>query len=192
MSNAEWILTKNGILEKVKRLLGQIQEQYRDRLMVMAGLPSEVRHSSPKISRGENYKGLPYLVLDYPRCFNRDAVFAVRSFFWWGNFFSVTLQLSGSYKTNAEKRILDGYPLLAAQGFFICLSDDPWQHHFEKEYYQPVSHTGHDEFHQLVLNSPFIKIAAKISLESWDEWDTILPEYFEQLMAIAGGQLPSR
>ena len=60
-------------------------------------LPEEVLIQSPKISRGENYNGLPYVMLDYPRCFGKEDVFAMRTMFWWGNFFSITWHLKGKY-----------------------------------------------------------------------------------------------
>ena len=50
-------------------------------------LPVEFFDVSPKISRGEQYLGLPYVMLDYPRIFSKENVFAIRTFFWWGNYF---------------------------------------------------------------------------------------------------------
>ncbi|MBS1654980.1 MAG: hypothetical protein JSU05_09055, partial [Bacteroidetes bacterium] len=64
IQNAEWILTKNTILEKVKLLFEQLQEPFLQELKKLTTLPEEVAAPSPKISKGENYKGLPYLVLD--------------------------------------------------------------------------------------------------------------------------------
>ena len=56
------------------------------------------KYGSPKISKGENYRGLPYVMLDYPRLFGREEVLAIRTFFWWGHGFSVTLHLKGGYR----------------------------------------------------------------------------------------------
>lgn len=183
--NTEWILTKNSILEKVKQLLGSIQENYRARLANLPGLPDVVRRSSPKISKGENYRGLPYLVLDYPRHFIRDEIFAVRTFFWWGNFFSITLQLSGMLKKNAERKIIDAFSILSSQDYFICISDDPWQHHFEKENYVPVSGMGRLEFEKRITQSSFLKLAARTELQYWDECEQIFSGYFDQLIGMA-------
>ena len=92
----------------------------------------------PKISKGENYKGLPYLVLDYPRYFGKDDHFAIRSMFWWGNFFSITLHLSGIYKKMYENKIEASFTLLKEESFFIGISDDQWEHHFETSNYLPL------------------------------------------------------
>ena len=64
-------------------------------------MPEVIKTSTPKISKGENYKDLPYVMLDYPRCFQKEKTIAIRTFFWWGNFFSINLQLSGEYKEQA-------------------------------------------------------------------------------------------
>src|SRR4051812_10400669 len=98
VTSSEFILTKNRIVEKVYRLFGLLSEDYKNILQEYAtALPAEVFASSPKIYKGENYLNLPYLMMDYPRVFLKDDTFAIRCFFWWGNYFSITLQLSGKF-----------------------------------------------------------------------------------------------
>jgi hypothetical protein len=96
VENAGLILTKNTIIRKIHELFGLISEQMKSELQI-ASLPEEIKQTSPKISKGENYKGLPYVVLDYPRLFTRENIFAVRTLFWWGHYFSVTLQLKKTF-----------------------------------------------------------------------------------------------
>lgn len=188
VSNSDWILTKNNILEKAKLLLGQLQLCYQHHLQeVYTLLPKEVVATSPKISKGENYKGLPYLVLDYPRCFAAENIFAIRTMFWWGNFFSISLHLSGQYKKEFENRIVASLQLFAANNFFICVNEDPWQHGFEKENFLPIQHFATTGFEKLVKNKSFLKVAAKISLNQWSESDKILPYYFRQILAVITG-----
>ncbi len=125
------LLTKNRILEKVKGLLQLIQEEQEDYLSNNAALPAIVRSISAKISKGENYNGLPYLVLDQPRLFIKEDMYAIRTMFWWGNFFSTTLLLSGKYKTQLQHRVIDSYDVLKQDGYYLCINADPWEHHFE-------------------------------------------------------------
>ena len=114
--NADIILTKNRILEKVKALLLVIQEDQQHYLSSNNLLPDLVQIIPPKISKGENYNGLPYLVLDHPRYFDKENMYAIRSMFWWGNFFSTTLLLSGEYKARLEQRFIDNYETLKQDG----------------------------------------------------------------------------
>ena len=99
VQNAQLLLTKNTIIEKVYALFGELaSELQQSSIYATRNLPAELLTLGPKISRGEKYKGLPYVMLDYPRCFGKEDIFAVRTFFWWGNFFSVTLHLKGKYQ----------------------------------------------------------------------------------------------
>lgn len=181
------ILTKNRILSKVMQFLGQLQTVYGQQLSFFPSLPEEVRSAPPKISRGENYKGLPWLVLDYPRCFGQENVFAVRTMFWWGQFFSITLHLAGSYKKQAEKKIIRSFEALAAADYFVCISESPWQHHFENDNYHVLAETGQPSFEQLVLERPFIKLALKFPLQEWDSLYEQLPLQFKKILTIITG-----
>ena len=82
--NSEFILTKNRIIEKVYNLFGALSESYKNTLLRHVNtLPVEAFTTSPKIYKGENYLSLPYVMMDYPRVFLMDDIFAIRSFFWW-------------------------------------------------------------------------------------------------------------
>jgi hypothetical protein len=183
--NADWILTKNHIIQKTKRLLEMLQEETREHLNTyFLHLPAEVIAIPPKISKGENYKGLPYLVLDYPRLFHKENSFAIRTMFWWGNFFSITLHLSGKYKKQYEQKIAASYSTLKKEKFFTCINDDEWEHHFEKANYVPLSKLSKPGFQKQIRNSSFIKLAQKIPLEQWEDADKMLAGYFKGMIGM--------
>jgi len=94
--DTEVILTKNRILKKVGSMFALLSEELAND--AKGQLPNELIMVPAKVSRGENYGGLPYLILDYPRNFKKEDTFAIRVLFWWGNFFSITLHLSGSHQ----------------------------------------------------------------------------------------------
>ena len=170
-----WILTKNAIIEKVYGLFGELSDVYSNALdrneYILKG---NTGFRSPKISKGEQYDKLPWVMLDHPRCFDGGNIFAIRSFFWWGNFCSITLLLSGSYREKYAAAIEQYFASSAnnKNDWFICVNDDAWQHHFRKENYQSLAEWGNKPFASL----PFIKLAKKISLQHWD----ILPVFFEE------------
>ncbi len=194
--NADWILTKNEIIKKIKHLFGKLTDEQHEVLeSPKLQLPPEVLAPAPKISRGENYKGLPYLVLDHPRCFDKENVFAIRTMFWWGNHFSTTLQLSGRYKKLYEQPVLSAYQLLKKKNVFCCTSDDPWEHHFEKSNYAPVKECTEAVFKKNILEKKFIKLAKKIPVQNWDNAPVQLMNdfrFFTGITVSASGQLPSR
>ena len=163
-SDAQMILTKNSILQKTVMLLEEVQNE----LLLQA--PSFLRElsPSPKISRGENYLGLPYVILDYPRLSNGEDLFFVRSMFWWGNFFSSTLQLSGNYKQQFTKQLGNAYDLFAERNYSVGINADPWNHHFGKDNYQTIDSLSAEAFTFLLEENAHIKIAASWPLKEWD------------------------
>src|SRR5262249_30834985 len=160
VANADWILTKNEIVQKTKWLLEDLQSRQQQFVRANASLlPAEVVAIMPKISKGENYKGLPYLVLDHPRFFGRGDHFSSRTMFWWGNFFSITLHLAGGYKRMYEERIGAGFASMRENSYFIGVSHDPWEHHFEASNYRPLTEMDQNDFIRNIGNRDFIKLA---------------------------------
>jgi hypothetical protein len=139
--------------------------------------------ATPKISKGENYKGLPYMVLDYPRAFGREDVFAIRTFFWWGHYFSVTLHLKGRYKTLFLPVIQERIGLLAAAGFHISVSEDEWRHELDADHYMSLQgNTGT----VILKERKVLKLSAKCGLERWDDADSVLLELNRVLAEVLG------
>lgn len=183
VANADLILTKNRIMEKALHLLGQVQQRQEACLRNYAGkLPEEVMRSTPKISRGEQLQGLPYLVLDYPRVFTLDHFFAIRSLFWWGKFFSITLHLSGRNQALFQEAIIAAYPHWAEKGWQLAGEGDAWQHDFSDNYYRPVSTLKQTQM-DLYLSGPFLKLALYWPLSEWDNAVDHFDNAFRDLLA---------
>lgn len=178
---ADWILTKNAILQKVRRLLETVQSLQQPRL---SGLPPEVLLPNAKISKGENYRGLPYLVLDQPRYFNGEHIFAIRTLFWWGHFFSSTLHLAGDYKKRYENKIGKAFGFGQEAGFHITINTDPWEHHFGADNVVSLQEITATRFEDIIRNSPFIKLSKKVSLEQWDHAAEKLADISGQLIGV--------
>lgn len=167
VNDTGWILTKRIIMDKAGGLLGQVSKRVQEALEAEKDrLPEAVVRSVPKIARGENYLLLPYLILDHPRCFEGNDIFAIRTMFWWGNFFSVTLHLSGKYKTLFQQNILDNN-LQQLDELFICIHENQWQHHFEADNYAAVHTLTKEETGEIISYKPFIKLAMKWPLHAW-------------------------
>jgi hypothetical protein len=171
------ILTKNAIIEKVYILFGALADDFRNKLT----LPDEVTSISPKIARGENYLGLPYVMFDYPRYFTNADILAIRSFFWWGNFFSITLHLKGVYSEMATDGIMSHYPMLLKQGYSIAIADEEWHHHFGNDNYRRISSMEEHEFRLYITGHPYIKIARIFPLAEWEYMREQFNKAFEEI-----------
>jgi hypothetical protein len=183
VQNAGWLLTKNTIIEKVFELFGEIAHEVRADWAAKPGLlQEEVLVPSPKISKGENYKGLPWVILDYPRLFNREHTFAIRTFFWWGHYFTVTLHLKGKYKTQYQQRLLNNLPLLVNRQFYICISGEEWRHELEEDNYKRLTQLNNSAVEKILLANDFCKLSAKISLPQWNRSKELLIDLYETIV----------
>lgn len=184
VTNTEWILTKRRIIEKVDQLLGAVSVRQQQLIRHEKDwLPEAVLSSTPKIARGENYLGLPYLILDNPRCFSGDDIFAVRTMFWWGNFFSITLHVSGCYKTIFQQKILESVGQLK-QDVFIGIHENQWQHHFTDDNYRQVTKMNPEELRETIIGKPFLKLAIAFPLQAWNDMPVLLEDAFTELLAM--------
>ena len=146
-----WILTKNSVMGKVVRMFGLLSEGWKE----------------PKISKGENYKGLPWVMLDYPRVFGKEDVYAIRTFFLWGHAFNVTLHLKGVYREKFLPAVLARRAELADAGFEMSISDDEWAHEHTDDTYGPIEERMRDG--AAAGGRPWLKLSARVGLEHWDE-----------------------
>jgi hypothetical protein len=187
VTNTNWILTKRRVMEKVDQLLGHIAEtQKRIVENEKDWLPAEVVKSEPKIAKGENYLQLPYMLLDYPRCFDAENIFAVRTMFWWGNFFSITLHISGKYKETFQQHIIKSIDA-ATQDIFICINESQWQHHFEADNYIAVKQFSRAALLDEINKKQFIKLAIKFPLQPWVDLPALLDGSFLEIIKLLKG-----
>jgi hypothetical protein len=175
MQNAEIILTKNRVLDKVKSILELVQEKQASFAERFGLFETDIFQVAPKISKGENYLGLPYVILDYPRHSTGNSFFFIRTMFWWGHFFSCTLHLAKDSKQRFETRISNAYSSL--KDYYIATSEDEWVHHLQESDYRKIGAFTEEEFKYACSNFPFVKIAYKHSLA---EWQTLSSDLFER------------
>ena len=183
VSSPDIILTKNAILQKIKSFYEELQIKQQDILKKYSSqLPEEVLKISPKISRGENYKGLPWLVLDNPRYFQHNNIFAIRTMFWWGNFFSITLHISGNNKNNLLKNLTDNVSLLEKNDFYIYNGTKEWEHDIDPDSYKKLSAIDEDELQKMFSANSFLKLAVKFTVESLEVVEENLLRNYELLV----------
>jgi hypothetical protein len=174
--NKDIILTKRAIIQTASSLFNNFVPQLAFIFKNTLSPFEELAKAMPKITKGENYNDLPYIILDYPAVFQKENIFAIRTMFWWGNFISVTLHLSGKYKSYFEETIFKNVDF----DFFLCVNETQWQHHFEENNYKKYSALAEDEI-IIIKQKSFIKIALKYELHHWNMMQSLLPEGFKKL-----------
>lgn len=189
VQNSDWILTKRSIITKVAALFGDLSETYTE-IINGSLLPAEIKSIAPKISRGENYHGLPYVVLDYPRVFDKQNIFAIRTLFWWGNFFSISFQMKGKYRKQFINAILSHYQQVASAGYSVCISNDEWDFRFTETNFKPVNELSFGQWESIMSSNTFSKISVKVPLAHWEKIPDELINFFKLNLQVAGINFP--
>ncbi len=166
ITNSRFLVVKAEAMAKIWAELDVLVADYNGILTEENIVLKEVSRQ-PKISKGENYKGLPYLVLDYPAVFDKDNILAFRTMFWWGNFFSLTLHLQGIYKERYTEILLQNIANTDTTGLYIGCGDTPWNYHYDKENYLPVNELPKEKIIKMINDKPFIKLSLKLGLEDY-------------------------
>lgn len=184
VNDAEWILTKHRITQKVNLLFNE-QVALINNLFLSLPLESsdQLLSVTPKITKGENYKGLPYVMLDYPSLFNKEKIFALRTMFWWGKYFSITLHLGGNYKQKyVTKNFLKA--MHVHDDLHICINEDQWHHDFDPTNYVPVKSLSPETINELIANKAFLKIAIKYDFQQWQSIESLLKAGYKKIIIL--------
>jgi hypothetical protein len=123
-------------------------------------------------------------MLDFPRFFSQEDVFAVRTMLWWNRHLSITLQLKGRYAERFSVPVFSHLPQLAAAGFYINNSAEEWDHDLDGPNYQPL-HTAYVHGRETGKgNTGLLKLAQKFPAAEWNNAEMRLPESFQMLMNV--------
>jgi hypothetical protein len=180
MQDQKFLLTKIEIGKKIEELMRRVERKLYPSIQEYTW-PEEVLSKSGKISKGENYQGLPYYMLDFPRKFGKEGIFAFRTMFWWGNFFSATLHLSGKYLENRRGALLTNLETIRSSQAYICVNNTPWDYHYASNNYQSASKFDSPQLHSLLTTKPFMKISFHWPLEIYPELPAVALSTFRQV-----------
>ena len=181
ISDTEFLITKRAAINKIDELLSQTQKKISKNFKSSTlPFPSKDEFSNGKISRGENYRGLPFLVLDYPAMFSKENIFAFRTMFYWGNFFSVTLHIQDESLDYYREFILNDFNNLLNKNIYISVGKTPWEYHYGLDNYALLTEKHKDSINRC----SFLKLSQKIEIKDWQQVPEFAVDFFETIIGI--------
>jgi len=181
LQDTDFLLTKATAINKIYKLLELTRESIKRSVEKSNfSFPEATDLLNGKISKGENYKNLPYMVLDFPALFTTKTVLAYRTMFWWGNFFSATLHLEGTALNFYRNSITSNLNKLLEQNVYIGVGKTPWQYHYEDDNYILLN----EEHSDFITNCKFLKLSKKIELQKWMDVPDFSTNFFEQILSV--------
>lgn len=146
----------SAVEQRLKIAIGKSDFPFPEQAFLKAG----------KISRGEQYQGLPYWVLDYPRKFSKEGTFSFRTMIWWGHEASCFLHIGGKDLEKFRSFILKNFKNDPEQ--FAAIGPSPWAYHFDVGNYKKTSkispeaiqeHMNKFQFHKMIYPFPLKQLA---------------------------------
>jgi hypothetical protein len=174
-------------METVYTLFGNVGTSLFDLFKPLQTIHPEAFALLPKISKGENYLGYPWVMMDYPRHFHQQkGHLALRVFFWWGHQFVILFQVSGQYAGLHPK--LMGNPKFRSfvQTFETYMGNpkDPWDNTLPQ---QGMFRVNDNEYTIKQEIKDYFKIMIPISLEKSEELPEIVFRLGEIILEILQG-----
>jgi hypothetical protein len=144
--------------------------------------PEGVDTTTGKISKGENYKGLPYIVLDFPRLYTRHNILSFRVLLWWGHHWSVHWHVEGQMLNLFKKTIIKNLTHFYNKKYYVSLDGDQWNYDFSALNMYRLDSLTKEDIAQINDNMHFFRLSAKkaISRQMPERW--ILKRYAEMTL----------
>ncbi|MGB3463669.1 MAG: hypothetical protein WBA74_00290 [Cyclobacteriaceae bacterium] len=182
--NADYLHTKRLVSEKITDALTSFGKTLKARIGELDKQHIIRNYAEPyaKISRGENYGGLPYFMLDYPRKFTTEEVFAFRTMVYWGNHFSFTLHVSGSCFELVRIKLMQMSEILSDA--YICVASTPWEYHYEPHNYQLIGSLSEESYQKILNENSFVKISIPYELKKYKNLNQYGLLFFQKIITI--------
>jgi len=181
LKDNHFLKVKNELSAKIITHLSEIERALHSDLENSTfSFPQGTFVKAGKISKGEQYQGLPYFILDYPRLFKQNEVFSFRTMLWWGHHFSCTLHLSGALLQNNKEKIC--VHLLEMSDIYFCINDTPWEYHYQENNYLKINQLNKEQLLEQIDKNGFIKLSNYISVDLWNEYKSFTLATFARFL----------
>ena len=174
LSNADLMVKKRIIQDKIFSLLDLTKDEIGE---IVDKSWSDLFYTA-KISRGENYLSLPYLILDYPATFKKYNIMACRTMFLWGEFFSATIHLQGKFLEANREILSEILKEIDLTNVYISRGKTPWQYHYKPDNYLPVNTESLDR----LSSQDFIKVSKRIDLVEYQSVPVIAKNFYSPFL----------
>ena len=153
---SEYPLTKHAIIQNIVQLFEELGQslQYNS---------WELDHKEYKITRGENYQLMPYVVLDYPQLKANQFKLVTRTLFWWGKYCSLNLII--------HKDLVKDSPVQMNETLYLQTDNKLWNNDISQGY-KPVETVDKSS-----TQTDFIRLVKVVKIEEIDSLPECISSY---------------
>jgi hypothetical protein len=179
-SDTNFFDVKRELTSKVINIL----EQYGDKLLQEIITPvfqeRGIKKTGLKVSKGENFKGYPYIVLDCPKLYSTDTEVICRTIFWWGHSWSLHFTIQGQTFARVSQSLQDFSASLSTD-WLLYTGENIWEQDVDSVLFVPITSLSKTVIYDTINKQGFFKIANKINLSNAVEWPPFSTQSYQNL-----------
>lgn len=166
LAEAQFFVKKARIMKKVRALLDELYTAFQQDISHADLLaPKSFDPTKVQFVKGEHLEDHPYQYLDFPKYFDGEEKFTVRSLFWWGHAFVFALIVEGGYVAQCKQNLVNRYHQVAGNQLHLSLSPSPWEWKSGEGYTLPLTHERKPEVAAVLSGRRFFKVARYVRLD---------------------------
>lgn len=141
IQRTDWFEQKNAASGKTTELLHRAAQHLKSHIH------PPLKATSFKVSKGENYKGFPYFVLDIPKIASKENMATFRTIIWWGHDITFHIILGESALSALKDTISSNLTRIQREeDIYYNATDDIWNHDMDDRIaYKPVKELTEQE-----------------------------------------------
>ncbi|MFN4082742.1 MAG: hypothetical protein ACK4K9_03855 [Bacteroidia bacterium] len=167
IQQSQYPLIKQSAIKKIKHLFEETAQFFFNK--------TENKQLNSKISFGENYLQMPYVVLDIPKLTSEKPHLQLRILFWWGHYFAIQYFINSKLQ-NCKKLILN---LSRMPDWYVLTNNEIWNNNIEDACWASCSNLT-DDIYMTLNNLEIIKICGLVAIKDYDVLhEAVLKFYYD-------------
>ena len=175
-SSKEYPLTKHRIMKTMTFLFDELGHRLSDQFNNFDYLTG----SDYKITKGENYNFMPYVVLDFPKMIGHKFPIVCRTIFWWGHYFTANLIIDTElidvtifYKNKSTLKKT-----------YVLIGENLWDNNLQSGNYILINKLSIADLTILIENRNYLRLSHKIKLSQINDIEIIAPSIYNNWLKI--------
>lgn len=164
-SNTIYPETKQSVITKLQELFDVCAQTFLQNTVYKDYTPSQ----HYKITKGEQYKQLPFVVLDYPQITGGEVVFVLRTMFWWGHYISCNMII----QTDLLHEKQDFLSIRNLSNTLILTGENLWEQDLDSTDYRKVANLTDEELEEWLHSLTYLKLSYKVPLTEHENLPTL-------------------
>lgn len=168
IADRQWMDQRRLLQHKLKNRLGNCGNALREdwEKSPLPPLLAGMTFVQARVSQGDNYRGYPWMVLDYPARYSKEVIIAQRFFVLWGHALYFSWHLRGPLAVEIRKNFEKRWDYFGRLNYYLFRGTDEWEQRLDSEQFARVRGL---EIEQVLEGSGDFKAGIRLDLDEMNQ-----------------------